>query len=297
MRLLVRSLARGRKVSVCLGIGLLRIILLSFFPGSRSASGAAVVASRGDNGGTWVLYTPRYRPLPRFAIATIAMAHLKGFYTTEDPDCVPTGVPTGVREPSSPPDNETYRPPTRDREPSLPPLPAVSWDAQTQSFAKRKRSTASQIFSDSSDPAVFSSDDDPALDNYVEGRHKKRRYVGSWFQQHPAPGSPDSGMSHRPASRGKREFVPVDSGVFMGSDASMDDTLDELPPPQANKTIFPPARARPKRIPNPTPTPTPPQLSQVPRGSQTSKLPEAEDKAQALIRRCIDDGDERVDLS
>ncbi|KAK7739025.1 hypothetical protein SLS53_005923 [Cytospora paraplurivora] len=212
---------------------------------------------------------------------------------TQDPELsVPTGVP---EEPSSPPDNETHRPPTRDREPSLPPLPAVSWDAQTQSFAKRKRSTASQIFSDSSDPAIFSSDDDPALDNYVEGRHKKRRYVGSWFQQHPAPGSSDSGISHRPASRGKREFVPVDSGVFMGSDASMDDVLDELPPPQANKTIFPPAQAKPKR--NPTPTPTPPQLSQVPRGSQTSKLPEAEDKAQALIRRCIDNGDERVDLS
>lgn len=191
-----------------------------------------------------------------------------------------------AEEPSSPPESHQ---PREDREASLPPIPAVSWDAQTQSLAKRKRSTASQIFSDSSDPAVFSSDDDPALDNYVEGRHKKKRYVGSWFQQHPAPGSFDSGIAagRRPASRGKRAFVPVDSGVFMGSDGSVDDILDELPPPRTNTTVFPPVLAR----------PIPAQLSQVPRGSQTSQLTEAEANAQALIRRCIDDGDEKVDLS
>ncbi|ROV96690.1 hypothetical protein VSDG_05539 [Cytospora chrysosperma] len=189
--------------------------------------------------------------------------------------------------PSSPPESHQ---PGEDREPSLPPIPAVSWDAQTQSFAKRKRSTASQIFSDSSDPAIFSSDDDPALDNYVEGRHKKKRYVGSWFQQRPASGnSTDSGITvdHRPASRGKRAFVHADSGVFMGSDGSVDDLLDELPPPRANTTVFPPVLAR----------PVPAQPSQVPRGSQTSQLTEAEAGAQELIRRCIDDGDERVDLS
>lgn len=195
-----------------------------------------------------------------------------------------------AEEPSSPPESHQ---PREDREASLPPLPAVSWDAQTQSFAKRKRSTVSQIFSDSSDPAIFSSDDDPALDNYVEGRHKKKRYVGSWFQQHPAPGSSDSGITvnDRPASRGKRTLVPVDSGVFMGSDGSIDDILDELPQPRANTIVFPPTVAR------PSPKPVPAQLSQVPRGSQTSQLPGPEATAQAEIRRCIDNGDERVDLS
>lgn len=184
--------------------------------------------------------------------------------------------------------------PGEDREASLPPIPAVSWDAQTQSFAKRKRSTASQIFSDSSDPAIFSSDDDPALDNYVEGRHKKKRYVGSWFQQRPASRSSDSGITadRRSASRGKRAFVPVDSGVFMGSDGSIDDILDELSPPQTNTAVFPPAV-----VARPSPRPVPAQLSQVPRGSRTSQLPEAEANAQAVIRRCIEDGDENVDLS
>ncbi|KAI3398083.1 hypothetical protein diail_9836 [Diaporthe ilicicola] len=194
---------------------------------------------------------------------------------------------------SSPPPLDDLNPFSRPetREPSLPPMPAVSWDAQTQSFAKRKRSTAPQLFSDSSDPAIFSSDDDPALDNYVEGRHKKKRYVGSWFQQRPA--SSDSGLSvrpgssPRPGSRCKRKFVPVDSGVFMGSDGSVDDILDEMPPATANKTIFPPATA----------TAMPPQLNQVPRPSQKGHLSDAEAKSQETIRRCIDHGIEDVDLS
>lgn len=48
------------------------------------------------------------------------------------------------------------------------------------------------MLNNSSDPAVFSSDDDPALDNYAPdpatGGHtrKKKRYVGAWFAQHPA---------------------------------------------------------------------------------------------------------------
>ncbi|EPE07521.1 leucine rich repeat family protein [Ophiostoma piceae UAMH 11346] len=48
------------------------------------------------------------------------------------------------------------------------------------------------MLNNSSDPAVFSSDDDPALDNYAPdpatGGHtrKKKRYVGAWFSQHPA---------------------------------------------------------------------------------------------------------------
>jgi hypothetical protein len=195
---------------------------------------------------------------------------------------------------SSPPPLDDLTPCTRPgtREPSLPPPPqAVSWDAQTQSFAKRKRSTASQLLSDSSDPAIFSSDDDPALDNYAEGRHKKKRYVGSWFQQRPA--SSDSGLSllpessGRPVSRWRRPFVPVDSGVFMGSDSSLDDILNDLPPAKANNVFFSPTKAK----------PTAPQLTQVPRLLHKGKVSETEAKAQDIIRQCIDHGIEVVDLS
>ncbi|CAK7563118.1 MAG: hypothetical protein SEPTF4163_000977 [Sporothrix epigloea] len=64
------------------------------------------------------------------------------------------------------------------------------------------------LFNNSSDPAVFSSDDDPALDNYVpydsnsgsatSQFRRKNRYVGSWFAQHPQ--SSDSAMDGGEAS-------------------------------------------------------------------------------------------------
>ena len=209
-------------------------------------------------------------------------------HVSQDPESI---VHAHLQEHTGSAEDQDQDQPTDDREASLPPLPAVSWDAQTQSFAKRKRSTASQIFSDSSDPAIFSSDDDPALDNYVEGRRKKKRYVGSWFQQQPAPGSSDSAISHRPDSRGKRAFVPVDSGVFMGSDGSFDDILDELPPPRANKPTFSSA------LPSVLAELVGPQLNKIPRGSQSPQLTEAEAKAQSLIQRCIEHGEEKVDLS
>ncbi|KEY73148.1 hypothetical protein S7711_04896 [Stachybotrys chartarum IBT 7711] len=125
-------------------------------------------------------------------------------------------------------------------EPTLPPLPAISWDEQSQSFgnSSRKRARAqiaggaSSTFN-SSDPAVFSSDDDPGLDNYVEGRRKKR-YIGSWFQQHPA--SNDSALGECPGPaigpHPKREFSrQVDSGVFLGSDGAESDVFENVEVP------------------------------------------------------------------
>ncbi|KIH91619.1 leucine rich repeat domain containing protein [Sporothrix brasiliensis 5110] len=62
------------------------------------------------------------------------------------------------------------------------------------------------LLNNSSDPAVFSSDDDPALDNYAlpdptgAGHpriRKKKRYVGAWFAQHPA--STDSTFDEDPS--------------------------------------------------------------------------------------------------
>ncbi|KAI1821416.1 hypothetical protein F4861DRAFT_469183 [Xylaria intraflava] len=114
-----------------------------------------------------------------------------------------------------------------EEEPDLPVLPKVSWDSHTQTFAntrKRNRTGVStQLSSNSSDPAVFSSDDDPHVDNYVDGRHRKKRYVGSWFQQRPA--SSDSTFSEAvgPQPKPNRAFErQQDSGVWMGSDISVD---------------------------------------------------------------------------
>ncbi|KAI1323590.1 hypothetical protein F5Y16DRAFT_334410 [Xylariaceae sp. FL0255] len=114
-------------------------------------------------------------------------------------------------------------------EPTLPSLPKVSWDSQTQTFKNtRKRNRdgmpAPPVFSNSSDPAVFSSDDDPNVENYANGsRHKKKRYYGSWFQQQPAPSDSAFGDDRGPLPKLKRTFErQVDSGVWMGSDGSID---------------------------------------------------------------------------
>ncbi|KAL7948525.1 hypothetical protein V8C42DRAFT_253726 [Trichoderma barbatum] len=167
-------------------------------------------------------------------------------------------------------------------EPSLPRLPAVSWDEQSQSFSnqprKRYRSSrtgnpSSPLNFNSSDPAVFSSDDDPGLDNYVEGRHK-RRYVGSWFQQQLE--TPDSAsiddVTLAPIQTKRSLTRDFDSGVFLGSDATDgEDLMDGLDLP-----ILP-------RLPQLGTRPVP-QLSQ------------AEIQARAKIQDCLDSGIETVDL-
>ncbi|KAI1309618.1 hypothetical protein F5Y03DRAFT_67181 [Xylaria venustula] len=124
-------------------------------------------------------------------------------------------------------------------EPSLPSLPKVSWDSYTQSFTNtRKRhrdgATAQPLFSNSSDPAVFSSDDDPHIDNYANGPHRKKRYVGSWFQQMPTSSDSTFGEAIEPQPKPKRTFERQwDSGVWMGSDGSVeaeeDFTMDVEP--------------------------------------------------------------------
>ncbi|KAI0850866.1 hypothetical protein F5Y00DRAFT_30495 [Daldinia vernicosa] len=131
-----------------------------------------------------------------------------------------------------------------DEEPTLPKLPAVSWDSYTQTFTNtrkraRDQSLAPPVYANSSDPAVFSSDDDPHVENYTQGRHRKKRYVGSWFQQHLA--SSDSTFSEvaRPLPKAKRTFErQFDSGVWMGSDVSVDtddDTVTEMDLPALSK--------------------------------------------------------------
>ncbi|KAI0428362.1 hypothetical protein F5Y09DRAFT_343723 [Xylaria sp. FL1042] len=113
-------------------------------------------------------------------------------------------------------------------EPTLPSLPKVSWDSHTQTFTNtRKRhrdgATAQPLFSNSSDPAVFSSDDDPHVDNYTNGRHRKKRYVGSWFQQMPTSSDSTFGEVVEPQQKPKRTLERQwDSGVWMGSDGSVD---------------------------------------------------------------------------
>ena len=124
-----------------------------------------------------------------------------------------------------------------DDEPELPRLPAVTWNPETQSFnntRKRARGPTGAPpppnFSNSSDPAVFSSDDDPSVDNYVHGKHRKKRYVGSWYQQHPASSDSAFGEDVSPAPEKTQRTLQrqFDSGVWMGSDGFTEDDEDTM---------------------------------------------------------------------
>ncbi|KAF9875037.1 hypothetical protein CkaCkLH20_07303 [Colletotrichum karsti] len=174
-------------------------------------------------------------------------------------------------------------------EPALPRLlPSITWNAQTERFSnnpKKRRyhlrnpSTGPASYSNSSDPAVFSSDDDPGLDNYVEGRRKKR-YVGAWYEQQPVASSDSATGEPRPALRGKRRAFrrDMDSGVFMGSDSTDGDESIMMPDI--------PTQARLPQLNIMPPTPR--------RRNDVSAM---EQEAREKIRTFMDEGDESIDLS
>lgn len=103
-------------------------------------------------------------------------------------------------------------------------LPPLSQSAQDEAeaasrpslllFRKRTRSDYDDEPTTSSDPALFSSDEQaPDAEQYVSEKRKKRVYTGSWWDRHPAKeGSRKSGRN--------REFTRnFDSGIFMGSES------------------------------------------------------------------------------
>lgn len=159
-----------------------------------------------------------------------------------------------------------------DGEPTLPEYPTRTdhgyEDIHASLPSKRKRSYASHMFSDSSEPAIFSSDNDPAAENYFQGPRQKKQYRGTWEDQQPINGT----LRESAAIRGKRKFErQVDSGVFMGSD---DLDPDFLPPPAASRM---------------------PQFNAL--AIHRPALDPVENQALQIIRKCVDEGRLIVDLS
>ncbi|KAJ4298740.1 hypothetical protein N0V88_003772 [Collariella sp. IMI 366227] len=170
-------------------------------------------------------------------------------------------------------------------EPTLPRLPPSFMVGDRRKRGRATEPPPLHESSTSSDPAFFSSDDDPALDNYqAQGRHK-RRYVGTWFDQQPA--SSDSALGdeslprylpprrNRTAPRPqKREFRrQLDSGVWMsmdGASSDMDEVVD-LNPTGPRFRLPPPQDYRP--------------------------MSEQELQVSSIIRACIEEGKELVDIS
>lgn len=165
-------------------------------------------------------------------------------------------------------------------DPTLPRLPfgPNSIFAQDSNPHKRVRSSPPV----SSDPPLFSSDDDPSADNYENVRaRQKKRFRGPWFKQELADMS-----SQRQTGKSKRTLErQFDSAVWLGSDSTdADDDADfstRIPFPNSFRGRIP-IGSRPC----------------LPVSSQSSR-PETspEQKAREQIDQCLEDGKEDIDLS
>lgn len=135
----------------------------------------------------------------------------------------------------------------------------------------------SDFWTDSSEPAIFSSDDDPSVDNYANGRRRKKRLVGSWFQQSEQLLSSEAGPV--PTATGIRRGLrrELDSGVWLASD----DTIDANPKGELPAHVDPTQRVS----------------NGFSRAASFRNVTPEEAKAQKIIEKCIDEGDEKVDLS
>ena len=162
-------------------------------------------------------------------------------------------------------------------EPSLPPLPAVLCRPHSQTTRTRKRcrpEPGPPLPTNSSDPAWFSSDDDPSLENYVQGRRKKR-YVGSWFSHHPPPSESAEPFAPVQPKASKRTFQrQFDSGIWLESDATtnVEDVSEHVSTPTFPGFSLP---------------------TQLPR----RMLSRAEHAARTRISECLDAGQENIDLT
>ncbi|MCJ1331326.1 hypothetical protein MMC10_008015 [Thelotrema lepadinum] len=170
-------------------------------------------------------------------------------------------------------------------EPELPPLSRQP-PTQPRPILTRKRTIDSVLYSNSSDPPLFSSDDvSVSLDNYDKPRRKKV-YIGSWWSSS-QEAAPRDQPSERPKKRAfKRNY---DSGIWMGSDESTEvDSEDPgdgehagqaSPPPKMATSI---KRSHMNRILKPTDAPV-----------FSSKQKEAID----TVQQCAENSQENVDLS
>ncbi|PQE31802.1 leucine Rich Repeat family protein [Rutstroemia sp. NJR-2017a WRK4] len=132
---------------------------------------------------------------------------------------------------------------------------------------------------DSSDQPIFSSDDDPSVEKYTQGR-RKQRFRGPWFNQQLASDPPaldDEPARPRAPVKHKRKFQrQVDSGIFMGSDGT---DLEEAESAVEDRINIP--------------VPPAPQ-------SQKYKMalnPPKDVHAQTRIEKCLEKGEENIDLS
>lgn len=149
----------------------------------------------------------------------------------------------------------------------------------------RKRLRHNSFNAPSSDPPIFSSDDNPDADNYLYGREqrKKKKFRGPWYQQvlQSETGSQDEIESTLPPKRMGRKFErKYDSGVYMGSDGTEieEEFLEHAHRSLANSSALSLRQTRTASRPQP-------------------ERSQEEIWVQGRIQTCLEEGNERIDLS
>ncbi|ELR07141.1 hypothetical protein VC83_02397 [Pseudogymnoascus destructans] len=169
-------------------------------------------------------------------------------------------------------------------EPLLPSLPkglAPSFYSNTGRPGKRARLSSAPA---SSDPPLFSSDDDPSAENYSDPkRRQKMRYKGPWYKQ-----EPDNSLSNQGERKVKRTLErQFDSGVWLGSDSTDDDAdYDFLKGAPVTSFL---ANGLPMAM-----RPSPLRSRVI---IPSAQYPSQEDQARQHIQQCLEEGNEDVDLS
>ena len=105
-------------------------------------------------------------------------------------------------------------------EPTLPSLPFPLSNTPVDGSRQQQRVEQGTSPPFSSDPPIFSSDDEPSVENYSNlAVRKKRKFRGPWFNQKGQELAVVDGLHAT-----KRAFQRhVDSAVWLGSDSSQDD--------------------------------------------------------------------------
>jgi len=166
-----------------------------------------------------------------------------------------------------------------DELPSLPPHGSGPSNNTIPYNPIRKRVHANSFATPSSDPPFFSSDDNPDADNYSRDR-KKARFRGPWYQQErQLELESQESLEHNPLRKTERKFErKYDSGVYMQSDGTdYDESVLEneaiLVGEEMQESVLP---LRQTLLPERTPEET---------------------RVQGAIQRCLEEGNERIDLS
>ncbi|KAH9436849.1 hypothetical protein MCOR27_003393 [Pyricularia oryzae] len=173
-------------------------------------------------------------------------------------------------------------------QPSLPSFPALN-----NPRLRFNQAPPAHLFTDSSEPAAFSSDDDPSLESYSHHGRRKKRRIGSWFHQSSQqqlssdPPFPEfvEGAASRPkaiAPGAPRQLRrDMDSGVWLASDDTVDKTIvpDEPTAAQAPSPLVP-------RV-----------ASGLHRCASIRNISPEESLAQKIIQDCIEEGDEDVNIA